>query len=147
MRTYELVFRCSAIVILVVTASAKLFSASGSAPLLDYPDPLFGLANRHLMILVGLIELGVAVGLLSALDIRRKHLLLAWLSTSFLVYRLAFYVLNPDKSCPCLGTLGEKLRLGQTTTNALLWSTVLYLLIGSVCCLAARVRSPEPWID
>jgi hypothetical protein len=138
--TGEALFRRSAIIVLFITAAAKLLSATGQAALLEFPDPLIGLTNRHVLLLVGSVELAVAAGLISALGPRNKYLLLAWLSANFLLYRVGFHSVSPGKPCPCLGTLTESLPLSQGTVDVLLWSAVIYLLLGSVLILGQLGR-------
>ena len=140
---FERSFRWSALLILLFTAVAKLLSARGGAPLLAWADPILGISNRSLLVVVGLMELAVGVALLSGLSLRRKHLLLAWLSTNFLLYRAAFYALNPGKPCPCLGSLTEQLPIRPDLLNLLLSATVLYLLFGSASVLAIEYRWPD----
>ena len=147
MQTYERLFRFSAASLLLLTACAKLFSATGHAALLEFPDPLLGIRNRELLILVGLVELAVVAGLLSGLTIRAKHLLLVWLSSNFVLYRLAFYSLNLGRPCPCLGTLTEKLHLSAHVVNWALSGVVVYLLLGSVCALRWACLKNRPAVD
>ena len=142
MKLRERLFRWSAIGILTGTAAAKLFSATGSAPILDFPDPLIGFANRQVLVLVGAIELAVVGLLLSPVPLRVKHLILAWISGNFLAYRVAFYSLNIGKPCPCLGTLTERLGLPASLVDWILWVIVLYLLAGSVFLLIQRRWAP-----
>ena len=80
---------------------------------------------------VGALELAVVAALLSRLELRLKHLLLLWLSTSFLAYRIAAHWRHPEKPCPCLGNLSEHLPLSPETISALLLGLVLFLVIGS----------------
>ena len=54
------VFYCSTAVILILTASAKLVSATGTARALALPDPLLTLTNREVLVLAGSIELLLA---------------------------------------------------------------------------------------
>ena len=140
MKKLERPFRWSAVLLLLFTSAAKLASATGQTPILDLPDPLFGLPNRQLLIAVGVLELAVAVALLSRVAGALKHLLLLWLSTGFLAYRLAHYWINPGKPCPCLGTLTDKLPLSPATLDAALLGLVLFLLIGSLSMLMWLVR-------
>jgi hypothetical protein len=140
----ERTFRWSAVLILLLTSAAKLASSNGEAPILDLPDPLFGLTNRTLLVAVSIVELSVAVALLSRADPRRKQLLLLWLSSSFLTYRLSYYWINPGKPCPCLGTLSEKLPLSTAALNALLLAVVIYLLVGSASALFWLLRTQTP---
>jgi hypothetical protein len=140
MKMYERVFRWSALGLLLITAVAKIVSAGGHAALLDFPDPLFGLANRRVLLGVALIELAVAAGLVSGLNLRLKYLLLAWLSCNFLIYRCALHVLSPGRPCPCLGTLTERLPLSANQVTVVLSVLVGYLLAGSVVMLMCESR-------
>ena len=77
-----------AAIILIITGGAKIWSALGSAKVLIVSDPLVGMEFRYLLLLVGIIELLVAfICLLSRRDLLRT-LLVVWLSTNFLIYRL-----------------------------------------------------------
>ena len=46
--------------VFVITGLAKAFSATGSARALDVTDPIIGVAFRHLLLAVGLLELFIA---------------------------------------------------------------------------------------
>src|SRR5688500_18492459 len=135
MNKFERLFRLSAVLILFLTSVAKLASSTGQAPILELPDPLLGIARRQMLVAVGVLELIIAVALLSPLESRRKHLLLLWLGTSFLVYRLSFHWINPGKPCPCLGSLSDKLPISEATLDAFLWAVIVYFLIGSISLL------------
>ena len=138
---FELFFRLSAVTILIASAGAKLYSVGGHAPILDTEDPLFGFSNRRLLAVVGLVELLVAGVLLSHLNTHWKYLLLAWLSTGFVVYRFALGVLAIGTPCPCLGTLTEKLHLKPETVSYILTIAVVYLLVTSIWLLARSRRT------
>ena len=47
--------------ILLVTGSAKIWSAFGHARVLAFVDPLSGLTLGHVMVTVGILELVVAI--------------------------------------------------------------------------------------
>jgi hypothetical protein len=128
-------FKWSAIVVLTLTSVAKLLSATGDAVILDLPDPLFGLPRGQVLLVVACLELMVVGGLLSRMAARRKHLLLLWLSTSFLLYRIAIYSIAPGKPCACLGSLTEVLPFSEATVNGFLSCLVIYLLAGSAFLL------------
>ncbi len=139
---FETFFLRSGMVMLVGTAVAKLFSATGDAPVQFLPDPLLGLANRHVLIGVASVELAVAAVLGSPVAARLKYLLTAWLAANFLLYRVAFYWMNPGKVCPCLGNLTQRLGLNPNQVSWVLWGVVIYLLAGSVWSLR-RLPSPS----
>jgi len=46
--------------ILATTGVARIWSSFGNAKLLWHPDPVLGIEFRHLMLAVGLLELGIA---------------------------------------------------------------------------------------
>ncbi|MCI0539972.1 MAG: hypothetical protein L0Z50_32605 [Verrucomicrobiales bacterium] len=138
---FELFFRLSAVTILIAAAAAKLYSVAGHAPILDTEDPLFGFSNRRLLTLLGLLEILVAGVLLSNLNRHWKYLLLAWLSTGFVVYRFALGVLAIGKPCPCLGTLTETMHLKPETVSYILTLAVVYLLVSSIWLLAKSRRT------
>lgn len=97
-------FYKSAAALLLVTALAKLYSAGGSARLLQAQDQLLHLGYRPVMILAALIEVAVAAFLLRNRSGLRRSLLLLWLSSNFIAYRLGNYLLGIH-SCSCLGAL------------------------------------------
>lgn len=138
--TFERLFRWSAALLLLSTAAAKLISAGGRAAILDFPDPLLALHNRQLLVLVALIEVIIGAALLSRLSVQTKYLLVAWLSSNFILYRLGLHVLSPGKPCPCLGTITERLHLNPDHVNTVLWAVALYLLAGSVGILTSGRR-------
>lgn len=142
MKFCEGLFHWTAVTVLLTTAGAKLISASGSAPILDWPDPLFGLANRQMLLLAAALEVGVVLALAAPMSGKYKHLLVCWLSANFVVYRLALHLVSPGRPCPCLGSLTERLNLGAQATGILLWSIALYLLLGSAGLLVTRRSAP-----
>ena len=140
MNTFERLFRRSVALLLLSTAAAKLISAGGHAAILDFPDPLLVLRNRQLLVLVALVEIIIAAALLSRLSVQTRYLLVAWLSSNFILYRLGLHVLSPGKPCPCLGTITERLRLSPDQVNGVLWGVALYLLAGSIIVLILGPR-------
>ena len=122
-------------IVLILTATAKLLSASGTAHILDLPDPLLGLENRQELWLVAALELSVA-GLLCSRALRPiKCLAAAWLGGSFLLYRVALALLKPGARCKCLGTLAERLHLDDRTAGVILTSIAAFLLVGGLWLL------------
>ncbi len=80
-------FFCSCIIVLILTALAKLYSATGHAGVLDLSDPLFGISNRSVFYLAGGLELMVAGLLLLNVDIINKCVAVCWLTLVFVLYR------------------------------------------------------------
>jgi hypothetical protein len=95
----------------MTTGLAKIFSAFGRAEVLNVIDPIFGISFRHLMLLVGIIELIVA-GI--CLSIPRQNIslgLMVWLATMFLLYRAGLWRLGWNRPCSCLGNITEAIHI------------------------------------
>jgi hypothetical protein len=128
----ERCFIYSAMAALAVTAVAKLYSATGSARLLDRADPLLLLTHRHVIILVGWIELAVAAYLLLGRERILKLLSVAWLASMFAAYRAGVWWIGAPKACGCLGSLGDLLPVSEGVVNHAMLVILVYLWVGSV---------------
>jgi hypothetical protein len=118
-------------VILCVAAAAKLWSALGNARILGQLDPILGIQFRHLMLIVGLLEVSVGCACFLSRKMRLSTFFVAWLSTLFLGYRLGIWWLDWHSPCPCLGNLTDALHLSPEISNDLAKILLAYLLIGS----------------
>ena len=81
-------FLYSAGALILATAVAKFFSASGSARILQSRDPILMIPLQYVFWIVGGIELAVALVCLLGRRARLQAGLVAWLATNFVVYRL-----------------------------------------------------------
>src|SRR5260221_11423764 len=88
------IFTYSSAGILIISAFAKLVSATGKAAILDSPDVLFLLKTRWLLCSVAIIEFIVAGCLLSRLQMRIKIGILLWLALSFLIYKVGLWCIH-----------------------------------------------------
>jgi hypothetical protein len=134
-RFYHLFIRSVAI-LLLLTAVAKLFSAFGTARILTARDPMFLLKYWQIMIIVGLLELAIAVYLFRGRDSILKLFAILWLGSNFIFYRMANDLMGITV-CPCLGTTLDGLRLTSRQSDMLLGGFVLYLFLGSAFLLCA----------
>lgn len=117
-------------VLLLVTAVAKLFSATGSSKILEMSDPIFLVSYGHLMYGVAIMEMLVAAySYLGRSDLLRA-LVILWMSTNFMLYRFGMQMLN-IRLCPCVGTLGDRIGLTTSQTQGILTALVVYMIIGS----------------
>lgn len=114
--------------ILTVSALCKLIRASGSARILAESDPLFGISNRDLFLLVGLLEIWLAVLLAGRHTLYVKLLLIAGLATNFVVYRAGLFYLGVHKPCPCLGNALEWTHVNVRTLDLAMTGVLLWLL-------------------
>jgi hypothetical protein len=104
--------------LLLVTAIAKLFSAVGSAPILDATDEVIGVKVRTAMVGGAVIELSVCVIL--AIGIRNgfwRGFCLVSLGVQFALYHLTRHLMGISGPCPCLGTAWRWLPWGGVTES------------------------------
>jgi hypothetical protein len=141
-------FLVSSALILIVTALAKFYSASGDVKLLLTPDPLLHIHYGVLLPVVAALELGVAALLFLSRADKLKYLSLLWLSLNFMLYRLGFWFIGlPMEHCKCLGNLTDTLRLDPHVVQAVLQGMVFYLFVGSaigLLCTMWNARLSEP---
>jgi hypothetical protein len=87
-------FIFSAGALILVTAVAKLVSASGTARILQMPDPIFSILFRNVFLAVGGLELIVALLCFFGKQLMLQTGLVAWLATNFVIYRLGLRELH-----------------------------------------------------
>lgn len=130
----------SAGVILLFTGMCKFISACGGAPILQFWDPLFNISFRHLLWFVGGGE--CVVGLFCFVGGRTmiQAAIVAWLSTAFLIYRLALIWIGYHRPCMCMGNLTDALHIPAQTADNALKLVLAYLLLGSWATLVHLLR-------
>ena len=128
-------------VLLLFTAVAKIFSSMGQAGILQVNDSLFFIKNRYLLAFTGIVELGVVVLLWLETANMVKSIILLWLSSCFIAYRISIWILQPGKICPCLGTLVSRMPLNPQTVQLLINSLIGYMMIGSIAILLFEIYS------
>lgn len=124
-------FEVSVGVILVITAAAKATAAFGSAGALSVPDPIFHLQFNNLLFLVGIVEMSIAGACFLSRTKWFTSLLIAWLATSCLVYRLGLWWVGWQGPCRCLGSLTDALSINPKTADTIATALLVYLIGGS----------------
>jgi len=94
-----------------------------------------GISFGHLMLAVGGIELVIASICPFDKYETLKLELIAWLGTSFVVYRLGLCWMEWRKPCSCLGNLTDALHIQPQTADTAIKIILVYLLAGSYTCL------------
>lgn len=124
--------------IFVVTGIGKIWSAFGSAHILQKPDPILNWPFSKLMLTAGVIEIAIASVCFFdgtkalALD------LIAWLATGLLAYRLSLLAIGWHLPCQCLGNLTDALHIAPQVADNIMAGILAYLFIGSYGILFFR---------
>jgi len=129
------VFFISAGVLLLVTGVAKAVSSFGSARILNTPDPIIPVNYKYIFWILGAMEICLGLFCISGKKLLPKSILLAWLATSFMIYRACLIWIHYQKPCPCLGSLTEALHVSPEVVNAAMKCVMVYLLVGSYTAL------------
>jgi hypothetical protein len=118
-------------IILIITGAGKVWTAFGNAKLLTVADPIVGIEFKHLMLMAGVAELAIAALCLFAEAHRLATMLVAWMATNFLVYRIGLWWMGWHRPCSCLGNLTDALHISPTLADNIMKIVLAYLLIGS----------------
>jgi hypothetical protein len=94
-------------------------------------DPIVGVPFRWLLLALGLVELLIAGVCFFGKNMKLATLLVAWLATNFLVYRLGLWWMGWHRPCGCMGKLSDALHISEQTADNLMKVVLAYLLIGS----------------
>lgn len=128
-------FTFSAGVLFFITASAKLISASGTAGILKTSDPILHIPFRDVFWVVGACELVISLICL----LTKRHLLqtvlIVWIATAFLIYRIGVSWVGYPAPCHCLGNLTDALHIPPQIADTAMKIILTYLLLGSCAAL------------
>ena len=113
------------------SGGAKVLTVFGSARLLDAPDPIFGFPFRYLLLGVGVLELTIASRCCCRRSTAVNAMLVAWLASSFLVYRIGLWSIGWHHPCGCLGRLTDILHISPSLADNAMKGLLAYLLAGS----------------
>ena len=127
--------------ILAVTGLAKAWSAFAPIRLLAAADPISGMQFRHLMMAAGGLELIIACVCFFAKAQNLALALIAWLATSFVVYRLGLWWMGWHRPCGCLGNLTDALHISPHAADNIMKGVLAYLLLGSYGILLWQWRA------
>ena len=134
-------FILSAGAILALTGVAKVWSAFGNSKLLAVADPIIGITFGHLMLVVGMVEIVIALFCFFGKSQKVALGLVAWLATNFLVYRLGLWWVGYHKPCSCLGNLTDALHISPQIADTAMKIILGYLLLGSYLALFSLLKN------
>lgn len=124
-------FVYSAATLLLLTAIAKLVSATGHSRILQTSDPVLQLPMRPFLWGLGCLELTIAIFCFVAKRTTLQLGLLAWLATNFLFYRLGLWWIDYKGMCLCMGSVTASLGINSETADRAMKCVMIYLLSGS----------------
>jgi hypothetical protein len=141
----------------VVYCAALLLCLAGAAKVYSFlvepmwaskrPDPVLAVVSQdRLLFAAGLLELAggvlVAFGRMSA---RSKGVLLLWVASLILLYRLGLWMVGTVEPCHCMGVMPRLLRLRASSVDAIMLSVAMFVWIAGLAALfPSRGRFSEP---
>lgn len=129
-------FIYSAGAILLVAALERFLIATGNAQhVLSQPDPILGIPLRYAVVIVGVLELIVAVICLFGRQVGTRIGWLVWFSTNFIIFRVGLIWEHSQPQGACWGTLTDPLNLSSGTTRLVMKLVPIYLVLGSFAAL------------
>jgi hypothetical protein len=143
------VFKFAAIV-LAITSFSKVVAVVAESRALAAPSPLFNLlSNRQHLATAAFMEFGVVFVLLAERTRLQKSAALAWLTTTFIVYRFALVWLGFIGSCSCAGAIEWLFPLKEKQVDMVMMFILVVLWVGSVTTLIQslwemRVTTVDP---
>lgn len=117
--------------VFLLTGTAKLVSSAGTAPVLNWVDPVLGLETKSVFMLAGGMELLAATYLFLGRHLGRKLWLIGLLATEFVFYRAALWAAGSPRPCSCLGTATEWLNVPPSYVEFALKAFLCAALFGS----------------
>jgi hypothetical protein len=141
MRLLAKAFFYSVALLLLLTAAAKITSATGPARILARRDYLLPVSARQLLLGAAALELAGAAFLLWGKPLQKKALFIVWLSACFTLYRLGLWWVAPTQGCPCLGKITDRLPFEPQTIDLVLKLMLAYFFLGGLTLFIAGRRA------
>jgi len=121
--------------LLVAAALVRFLILFRPAQSLALPDPLLGIPLRPAVFLAGLLELAAGLICLFGKNSRLQAMVLAWLATNWVVYRIGLMWLGIHPQGTFLGMLTDPLKLAGTPAGfAVSWLPFVFV---GICYTAA----------
>ena len=134
-------FVVSAAFILLFTALVKLASFIEGGPLIERKDPVFNIKLSFFFFFSATVEIIAAAMIFGCGRNVRSCLIVLWVSSLFIIYRLTLYLIGWGGFCQCLGNFSEWSGLSNQQLNALASAMAWYLFLGSLVLIAVNELS------
>jgi len=128
-------FICSAGGILLAAGLIRFAIAAGNSQVLALPDPMIGIPLRYAILVVGGIELVVALICLFGKKIGLQLGWLAWLATNYAIYRVGLLTMHYHPQATCIGSFTDPLHLTDGITGLIMGFLPFYVLAGSYAAM------------
>ncbi len=119
-----------AAILLLFTFVLKLIGIFVSVPLLNLPDPIFGLRFRTIIVASAVLELLVALYLIIGRNELLKTAMLTVLGSGFVAYHGTRALYNLNALCPCLGSASDWIGLSNSIVERVAFA-IAVILFGS----------------
>lgn len=136
-------FLKSAATLLMATGFLKAVSFFLRSRFLELQDPIFGVHFKNLVLFVALLEFAVVLICASSKPEVIKILLVGWLGSAFLIYRIGLFLVGWSAPCPCLGAFVEILALPPGVVDISMVLIGIYLIGGSGLSVYLLHRNPN----
>jgi len=105
-------------------------------------DPILGLPFGTVLLLVGALEVYIAlIGFFGEAAPSLKLAAIAWVATTFLVYRWGLWSIGWQRPCGCMGNLTDVFHLSPKAADNIIKGLLAYLLTGSYILLFSQWRA------
>ena len=121
--------------ILLVAAMERFVIIVSSLPVLMLPDPMLGFPLRYAALIVGGIELVVALICLFGKNTGLQIGWLTWLAANFIVFRIGLSWMHCHPQATCIGSLTDPLHLSRGIAGVIWALLPIYLALGSYTAL------------
>jgi len=143
---WEKRYYISVVLLLAFTAAVKAMSIAQKEALFLLPDPLFSFLSTRVMLLGAIMmEITVGIILLKAWNTRVGVLSVLWLNSVFIAYRAAMSIIGYREPCWCFGRMYHWLGVKRELLDRAAIFILLYMTIGSLCCLVWRSWNKRRW--
>ncbi len=126
--------------ILLVLAAVTPFVITERLMVLHRSDVLFGLSNRNLLVLAGLLHLAVSGYVFAARSLTTQATVLLWLGLKHLIYRAGLVWMHVPEPPPVLEAVGLKCGIRPALLDTFWKGFIAYLIIGSALVLFSEWR-------
>jgi len=138
--------------ILLAATLIRFVIAAGNAQIMVLPDPMLGIPLRYAVLLVGGLELVVALICLFGKRVGLQLGWLAWLGTNYVVFWIGLIWQHFSPQGTCIGSLTDPLHLSRGLTGYILQFLAFGLALGSYAALlqlwlAKRVKVESPSVQ